>query len=164
MWEKYDLCPPTHRHNYMTHLNLCCYRASLRNLVRRIDTSPEHRFLVPLLTRTSDRLACRSTIGRIPWLSTSRRYGPGSRDIVFLPRHELRNKITTRNWNYPRITIAPRGDRRLSVYWCVRKRKQCSANGLGARTGFRGLPRLPMARVSVPNVLYSTYRNSRARV
>lgn len=30
----------------------------------------------------------------------------GSRDIVFLPRHELRNKITTRNWNYPRITIA----------------------------------------------------------
>lgn len=29
-----------------------------------------------------------------------------SRDIVFLPRHELRNKITTRNWNYPRITIA----------------------------------------------------------
>jgi len=37
----------------------------------------------------------------------------GSRDIVFLPRHELRNKITTRNWNYPRITIAPPGDRGL---------------------------------------------------
>lgn len=41
----------------------------------------------------------------------------GSRDIVFLPRHELRNKITTRNWNYPRITIVPSYlDRRLSVY------------------------------------------------
>lgn len=37
-----------------------------------------------------------------------RGHAAGSRDIVFLPRHELRNKITTRNWNYPRITIALR--------------------------------------------------------
>lgn len=54
----------------------------------------EDKNSVTSLTRrkNGERLAWRSTIA--------------ARDIVFLPRHELRNKITTRNWNYPRITIA----------------------------------------------------------
>lgn len=80
----------------------------------------------------------------------------GSRDIVFLPRHELRNKITTRNWNYPRITIAPGVIAGLSVYRCVRKRKQCSTNGLAARTGFRRLPRSSTARASAKRFVFNT--------
>jgi hypothetical protein len=69
-------------------------------------SSPEHRYLVLLLTG-------QATVSHVDRPSVEshgclhRDDTTGSRDIVFLPRHELRNKITTRNWNYPRITIAP---------------------------------------------------------
>jgi len=68
-----------------------------------------------------------------------------SRDIVFLPRHELRNKITTRNWNYPRITIAPTGRSqaclRIDVYGSEGAGR---ANGHGARTNlFWSVRRVP---------------------
>lgn len=115
----------------------------------------------PVIKRTSDRLACRSTIGRIA--GTAVYVAAGSRDIVFLPRHELRNKITTRNWNYPRITIAPWGDRGIvCVSMCteakavpqltVRRHAQLFADFLVDSPG------------KAPNVLYSTRRNGRIRV
>jgi len=86
-----------------------------------------------VINETSERLACRSTIGRRSCRSCDDT--AGSRDIVFLPRHELRNKITTRNWNYPRITIAPPGRSqaclRIDVYGSEGGGR---ANGRRART------------------------------
>ena len=88
--------------------------------------------------------------GRLAWRSTI-----AARDIVFLPRHELRNKIATRNWNYPRITIARGWSQALPpvcvcVCVCVdteKAERSSGINGRETRTRVSLLPRLTAAGV-----------------